>query len=109
MSETQNGTNSVAGEELRQFISRIESLETEKAHIGDDIKDVYAELAARGYDKKIVRQIVAIRKKDPDQIEEQAALLDLYSSALGMFLSTFTDGLRSAADISRHADPDGEI
>lgn len=74
----------VASEELRAFIERIERLEEEKKAIADDIKDVLGEAASRGYDKKTIRKIIAIRKKDAQQVAEEEAILDVYMAALGM-------------------------
>lgn len=78
------GTNTVAGDKLRAFIERIERLEEEKKVIGDDIKDVYAEAKATGFDVKILRQVISLRKKQPHEREEEASILDLYMHALGM-------------------------
>lgn len=75
---------SVAGNELRQFIEQIESLEAEKKDIGGQIKEIYAESKARGYDTKAIRAIVALRKRDPDDVAEAQAILDIYKEALGM-------------------------
>ncbi|MEF2072870.1 DUF2312 domain-containing protein [Consotaella aegiceratis] len=74
----------VAADELRQFIERIERLEEEKKTIADDIKDVYGEAKARGYDSKAMRRIVSLRKQDQNERQEQEAILDLYMQALGM-------------------------
>ena len=74
----------VAAGELRQFIERVERLEEEKAGISSDIKNVYAELKGRGFDAKAVRQIVAIRKLDNSERQEQESILELYMQALGM-------------------------
>tara|TARA_R110002020_G_scaffold266483_35_gene481521 strand:+ start:5960 stop:6304 length:345 start_codon:yes stop_codon:yes gene_type:complete len=74
----------VAGDQLRAFVERIERLEEEKQTIVDDIKDVYAEAKANGFDTKIIRQIVRLRKMDAAERQEQEALLDLYMHALGM-------------------------
>ena len=74
----------IAADELRSFIERVESLESEKAAIGDDIKDVFTELKGRGYDAKAVRQILKLRKLDPNERTEQEAIVELYLSALGM-------------------------
>lgn len=74
-----------AGEQhLRLLIERIERLEEEKKGIGDDIKDVYKEAKATGYDAKIMRQIVRLRKMKPDDRREMEALVDTYKSALGL-------------------------
>jgi uncharacterized protein (UPF0335 family) len=69
---------------LRAFIERIEKLEEEKKAIADDIKDVYGEAKATGYDVKVMRKIVSIRKQDRDKRREEEEILDLYLSALGM-------------------------
>ncbi|HVI30240.1 DUF2312 domain-containing protein [Hansschlegelia sp.] len=74
----------VAGEELKQFVERIERLEEEKKGISDDIKEVFAELKGRGFDAKIVRKIVQIRRQDASERQEQEAILELYLQALGM-------------------------
>ncbi|MGU3494684.1 DUF2312 domain-containing protein [Xanthobacteraceae bacterium A53D] len=74
----------VAADELRQFVERIERLEEEKKAIADDIKDVYAELKARGFDSKAVRKIVTIRRQDAQERQEQEAILELYMQALGL-------------------------
>jgi uncharacterized protein (UPF0335 family) len=74
----------IAGSELKQFVERIEKLEEEKKAIGDDIRDVYAELKGRGYDSKAIRQIVKIRKQDHAERKEMEAILDLYMQALNM-------------------------
>ena len=74
----------IPASELRSFIERIERLESEKAAIGDDIKDVFTELASRGYDKKAVRSVLKLRKLDPNERAESEAILDLYLSTLGM-------------------------
>ena len=69
---------------LRLLIERVERLEEEKKGIGDDIKDVYNEAKATGYDAKIMRQIVRLRKMQPDDRKEMEAILDLYKAALGL-------------------------
>jgi len=71
---------------LRLLIERVERLEEEKKGIADDIRDVYAEAKAVGYDAKIMRKVVALRKMTPDDRAEVAALLETYGSALGMDL-----------------------
>lgn len=77
-------TNGIAGDQLRAFIERIERLEEEKKVIGDDIKDVYAEAKGTGFNTKILRKVIALRKKTAAEREEEAAILDLYMHALGM-------------------------
>ncbi|MEZ5839234.1 MAG: DUF2312 domain-containing protein [Hyphomicrobiales bacterium] len=74
----------VAGAQLRSFIERIERLEEEKKTISDDIKDVFAEAKATGFDVKTMRQVIRIRKQDKEERQEAEALLDLYLHALGM-------------------------
>jgi uncharacterized protein (UPF0335 family) len=69
---------------LRLLIERIERLEEEKKGIADDIRDVYAEAKAVGYDPKIMRQIVRLRKMKPDDRSEQEMVLETYKNALGM-------------------------
>lgn len=74
----------VAADQLRAFVERIERLEEEKKAISDDIKDVYAEAKAMGFDVKILRQVIRLRKQEPHEREEMEAILDLYLHALGM-------------------------
>ena len=74
----------VTGEELRQFIERVEHLEAEKKDISDQIKEVFSEMKGRGFDVKAVRAILKERKANPDDIAEQEAILDIYRAALGM-------------------------
>lgn len=74
----------IARDQLRAFIERIERLEEEKKAIQDDIKEVYAEAKGNGFDAKVMRQIVRIRKQDRNERAEQEAILDLYMHALGM-------------------------
>jgi uncharacterized protein (UPF0335 family) len=80
----QGGVEGVAAAELRQFIERIERLEEEKTTLQDDIKEVMAEAKGRGYDTKIIRTIVRLRKKDANERKEEEAILELYMNALGM-------------------------
>ena len=77
----------VAAGQLRSFVERIERLEEDKKAIADDIKDVFAEAKANGFDTKILRQVVRLRKQDSAERQEQEALLDLYMHALGMIPS----------------------
>ena len=74
----------IAAAQLRSIVERIERLEEEKKGIADDIKDVYGEAKANGYDTKALRKIVALRKKDANEREEEEAILELYKNALGM-------------------------
>lgn len=74
----------VAQDQLRTIVERIERLEEEKAATAADIKEVYAEAKANGFDTKTLRQVIRIRKQDKAERQEQEAILDLYMSALGM-------------------------
>lgn len=74
----------VTADELRQFIERYEQLEAEKTDIGEQQKEVMSEAKGRGYDTKVMRMIIAMRKIKPDALAEQEAVLELYKSALGM-------------------------
>lgn len=74
----------VAAGQLRAFVERIERLEEDKKTIGEDIKEVYAELKGTGFDTKAVRSIVKLRKKDQAQRQEEETILELYMNALGM-------------------------
>lgn len=86
---TDHGHNSGAEDErLRLLIERIERLEEEKAGIADDIRDVYAEAKAVGYDAKIMRQVIKLRKMQPDDRAEMEAILETYKRALGMLADT---------------------
>jgi uncharacterized protein (UPF0335 family) len=80
------GHNGDADDRLRLLIERIERLEEEKKAIADDIKDVYLEAKSVGYDAKIMRQIVRLRKLKPDDRREMEAVLDVYKRALGLDL-----------------------
>ncbi|HKR24166.1 MAG TPA: DUF2312 domain-containing protein [Allosphingosinicella sp.] len=75
---------SIAADELRLLIERIERLEEEKKAIADDVKDVYAEAKARGYDPKTMRTVVRLRKMESHVRQEAEALLDTYKAALGL-------------------------
>lgn len=78
------GGGHVAADELRLLIERVERLNEEKQGVADDIKDVFAEAKGRGYDPKAMRKIVAIRKKNKEQHQEEEAILETYMQALGM-------------------------
>jgi uncharacterized protein (UPF0335 family) len=85
-SDTGMAEQGVAGEQLRAFVERIERLEEEKKAIADDIKEVYAEAKGNGFDSKVMRKLVSIRKQDRAERLEQEAILDLYMHALGMVI-----------------------
>jgi len=74
----------VTADELRQFIERYERLEQEKKDIAEQQKEVMAEAKGRGYDTKVMRKVMALRKREPDDIAEEEAILDMYKEALGM-------------------------
>ncbi len=74
----------IAADRLRSIIERIERLEEERKALASDIKDIYAEAKSAGFDTKVIRQVISIRKKEPAEVEEQETLLDLYKRALGM-------------------------
>jgi len=77
-------TTTVAAQELRQFIERLERLDAEKKDIAEAQKEVMAEAKGRGYDTKVLRKVIAIRKRDANDLAEEEAVLDMYKSALGM-------------------------
>jgi uncharacterized protein (UPF0335 family) len=74
----------IAGERLKSFIERIERLEEERRALGSDIKEVFAEAKGSGFDPKIMRQVIRLRRMDKDDLDEQETLLDIYRRALGM-------------------------
>lgn len=74
----------VTAEELRQFVERFERLEIEKKDIADQQKEVLAEAKSRGYDTRIMRKIVSLRKRDLEEVAEEEAVLSMYKTALGM-------------------------
>ncbi|CAO4179559.1 DUF2312 domain-containing protein [Methylorubrum aminovorans] len=80
----QGDPSPVAADQLISIIERIERLEEEKAGISGDIKDVYAEAKANGFDVGVLRSIIRLRKKDHDERQEEEAILELYLQALGM-------------------------
>ena len=77
-------SSGISSERLKSIIKRIEKLEEDKASVSEDLKEVYAEAKGTGFDAKIIRQIVRIRKLEVEARREQEELLDLYKSALGM-------------------------
>ncbi|HEV7371247.1 DUF2312 domain-containing protein [Arenibaculum sp.] len=79
-----NDVGGIASDRLRSFIERLERLEEEKKGLQDDIKDVLAEAKGTGFDTKIIRQILRLRKQAKDERQEMEELLDLYKAALGM-------------------------
>ncbi len=77
-------TGNVAADRLKSIVERIERLEEERKALGSDIKDIYAEAKSAGFDVKVLRQLIRMRKQEPNEIEEQQTLLDVYRRALGM-------------------------
>ena len=84
MDDNSGGGYRVAADELRQFVERFESLEIERRNIADQQKEVMAEAKSRGYDTKIMRKLVVLRKRDLQDLAEEEAILSMYKSALGM-------------------------
>lgn len=80
---TTTRTVGTTADRLRSFIGRIEKLEDEKKGIGDDIKEVYGEAKGEGFDVKVLRKVIALRRKDPEERAEEDELVELYLSALG--------------------------
>ncbi|MGB5863743.1 MAG: DUF2312 domain-containing protein [Sulfitobacter sp.] len=74
----------VTANELRQFVERIERLDSEKKDLAEQQKEVMAEAKGRGYDTKVLRKVIALRKRDANDIAEEEAVLDMYKEALGM-------------------------
>lgn len=80
-----NSGDPVAGDQLKSIVERIERLEEEKKTISDDVKEVYAEAKGNGYDVKVLRKLIARRKRDANELAEEEAILDLYEQAVGVF------------------------
>lgn len=79
-----DATYTIAADELRQFIERYEHLEAEKKDIADQQKEVMAEAKGRGYDTGVMHKVIALRRRDKDDIAEEEAVLEMYKAALGM-------------------------
>lgn len=79
-----NDAYNVTADELRQFIERFEQLESEKKDVTEQQKELMAEAKGRGYDTKVMKKVIALRKRKPDEIAEEEAVLEMYKSALGM-------------------------
>lgn len=84
MSNIGHNSQRVTADELRQFVERFERLEAEKKDLADQQKEVMGEAKARGYDTKVMRKVIALRKRDADDIAEEEAVLSMYCEALGM-------------------------
>lgn len=79
---TSTRTVGTTADRLRSFIQRVERLEEDKKGIADDIKEVYSEAKGEGFDVKVLRKVIALRKKDPEEVAEEEELLELYMSAI---------------------------
>ena len=79
-----NDAYTVTADELRQFIERFEQLESEKKDVAEQQKELMAEAKGRGYDTKVLKKVVALRKRKPDEIAEEEAIIEMYKTALGM-------------------------
>lgn len=79
-----SATGGVAVDRLRSLIERVERLEEERKALGSDIRDIFAEAKSAGFDVKVLKQIIKLRKQEPAEVEEQETLLDIYRRALGM-------------------------
>jgi uncharacterized protein (UPF0335 family) len=79
-----NDPYAVTADELRQFIERFEQLDSEKKDVAEQQKELMAEAKGRGYDTKVMRKVIAMRKRKPDELAEEEAVLELYKTALGM-------------------------
>jgi len=79
---TSTRTVGTTADRLRSFIQRVERLEEDKKGIADDIKEVYGEAKGEGFDVKVLRKVIALRKKDPEEVAEEEELLELYMSAI---------------------------
>jgi uncharacterized protein (UPF0335 family) len=79
-----NETYGIAADRLRSLVERIERLEEERKALAGDIRDIYAEAKAAGFDVKVLRQVIRLRRQDQAEVQEQESLLDLYKRALGM-------------------------
>lgn len=77
-------TDNVTADELRQFIERAEQLASEKKDVAEQEKELFSEAKGRGYDPKVMRKVIALRKRKPDDIAEEEAMIDMYRAALGM-------------------------
>tara|TARA_R110000822_G_scaffold75151_5_gene180790 strand:+ start:1738 stop:2013 length:276 start_codon:yes stop_codon:yes gene_type:complete len=80
----------ISGDRLRSFVERIEKLESEKITLTEDIKEVFSEAKGTGFDVKIMREIIKLRKMDPNDAAEQAELINVYKRALGMQTDMFS-------------------
>ena len=84
LEKTEAKTGGIAAERLRSIVERIERLEEERKALGGDIRDIFAEAKSAGFDVKVLRQLIRVRRQEPADVEEQETLLDVYRRALGM-------------------------
>jgi uncharacterized protein (UPF0335 family) len=84
MPKDDDGSFQVTADEVRQIIERAEQLESEKKEVAEQEKELWAEAKGRGYDTKVLKKLVALRKRKPDDIAEEEAILEMYKNALGM-------------------------
>lgn len=84
MTDTTTDVGGISADRLRSFIERIERLEEEKKGIQDDIKEIYAEAKGTGFEPKVIRKVISLRKKSKEDRQEEETLLELYKQALGM-------------------------
>lgn len=84
MTDAADAAYNVTAEELRQFIERLEALEEQKKDIAEQVKETLSEAKGRGYDTKVMRKVLALRKRKPDEVAEEEAVLEMYKAALGM-------------------------
>jgi len=82
--DVRDGAYRVAADELRQFVERLEKMDADKRDISEQAKEVMSEAKARGYDTKVLRKVIALRKRKPDDVAEEQAVLEMYKEALGM-------------------------
>jgi uncharacterized protein (UPF0335 family) len=82
--KTDTKTGGIATDRLRSIVDRIERLEEERKALGGDIRDIYAEAKSAGFDVKVLRQLIRVRRQEAGDVEEQETLLDVYRRALGM-------------------------
>ncbi|HCR85254.1 MAG TPA: DUF2312 domain-containing protein [Alphaproteobacteria bacterium] len=86
-----------SGEQLRALVSKIENLEKEKTEVAEYIRDAYAQAKSQGFDVKILRKVIQLRKKDAEKLQEEEEILDLYKHALGMIPSSSKENEKEAA------------
>lgn len=84
MPDSDTRPNSIAADRLRSIVERVERLEEERRGLNGDIKDIYAEAKGAGFDPKVLRKLIRLRRLDPEAAEEERSLLDVYARALGM-------------------------